>query len=238
MLVNQIVLHRINPFFCSFPFNSLEVCYSRVLLYPCCYASQTLRFFCFCEPVWPSSWTATTSTSPTSPSATAEATLSQNRFRSASTLWSSRTTSTQFHLFTTFSNIHVSSLSNCEMRIIFNWMVNSCLCRLTFFFFFMDLPLREGTEAACVYFKVEVHRQPLSLITRTQFQFINGILACTLYYFLIPVSMKESFGFHFGELLLGWHEGQTNSTMIGNRSRHPGLLMLHKKQPNLYDSAW
>ena len=153
-----------------------------------------------------------------------------------STLWSSRTTSTQFHLFTTFSNIHVSSLSNCEMRIIFNWMMNSCLCRLTFFF--MDLPLREGTEAACVYFKVEVHRQPLSLITRTQFQFINGILACTLYYFLIPVSMKESFGFHFGELLLGWHEGQTNSKMIGNRSRHPGLLMLHKKQPNLYDSAW
>ena len=83
MLVNQIVLHRINPFYCSFPFNSLEVFYSRVLLYPCCYASQTLRFFCFCEPVWPSSWTATTSTSPTSPSATAEATLSQNRFRSA-----------------------------------------------------------------------------------------------------------------------------------------------------------
>ena len=191
MLVNQIVLHRINPFYCSFPFNSLEVCYSRVLLYPCCYASQTLRFFCFCEPVWPSSWTATTSTSPTSHSATAEATLSQNRFRSVSTLWSSRTTSTQFHLFTTFSNIHVSSLSNCEMRIIFNWMMNSCLCRLTFFFFFMDLPLREGTEAACVYFKVEVHRQPLSLITRTQFQLING--ARTIFWFLCP--WKKVLGF-------------------------------------------
>ena len=106
-----------------------------------------------------------------------------------STLWSSRTTSTQFHLFTTFSNIHVSSLSNCEMRIIFNWMMNSCLCRLTFFF--MDLPLREGTEAACVYFKVEVHRQPLSLITRTQFQLING--ARTIFLFLCP--WKKVLGF-------------------------------------------